>query len=188
MTNTRNFFDFAGSFFIPSKRNIKTRNDESAGSLRDILGQMNELMNFALSVAGPLSGTRKGESDIVKDSFVCPTYKCSDQIEPGCRQSVYYVIQGQRCMGCDVDICKVERRRENAGKLSSSRSKLNVDGISEKPISGNSIGFEKRWLYPRNRQQERWDQPNSLFPVLTVPDVDRLPPGSENSWITGSLF
>lgn len=183
-----NNFVFAGSFFISSKRNIKPRNDEGTGSLSDILGQMNELMNFALSVAGPLSGTRKSQSDIVKDSFVCPSYKCSDQIEPGCRQSVYYVIQGQRCMGCDVDICKVERRRENAGKLLRNRSKLNVDGTIDKPISVNSIGFEKRWLFPRNRQQERWDQPNSLFPVLTVPDVDRLPPGSENSWITGSLF
>lgn len=54
-------------------------------------------------------------------------------------------------MGCDVDICKVERWRENVGKLLCNCLKFNVDGIIDKFIFVNFIGFEKCWFFFRNR-------------------------------------
>ncbi|XP_061178544.1 uncharacterized protein LOC133187198 [Saccostrea echinata] len=152
---------------------------------------MNELMNFAISVTNPISKSRKSKVENIgntKRSFVCPSYKCSDTIEPGCRRSVYYVIKGQRCMGCDVDVCKVKKRRENA-RIPLHRSNINADRAIEERISVNPFNFEKRWLFSRNRKgPEQLDHSNSFQPMITVSNVDRLPPGSENSWITGSLF
>jgi hypothetical protein len=179
-------FLFSGSFFLPNKRIVRTRGKESPGSFSDILGKMNELMNFAISVT---KTARKPKPEVVEKritGFVCPSYKCSDKIEPGCRQSVYYVIQGQRCMGCDVDICKVERRRQNA-RMPFKTSNINADGAIEERISVNPFNFENRWDLSRNGHKQ-FDHSNSLQSVLTDSAVDRLPPGSENSWITGSLF
>ncbi|XP_048728807.2 uncharacterized protein LOC125646517 [Ostrea edulis] len=176
----------AGSFFIPNKRIIRTRGKESQSSFSDILGKMNELMNFAISVT---KTSRRPKADVVEKKvtgIVCPSYKCSDKIEPGCRKSVYYVIQGQRCMGCDVDICKVERRRENA-RMPFKRSNINEDGAIEQRISVNPFNFENRWAFSRNGR-EQFDRSNSLQSVLADSAADRLPPGSENSWITGSMF
>ncbi|XP_062613819.1 uncharacterized protein LOC134275566 [Saccostrea cucullata] len=177
------------SFFIPSKRIVNTRGKEGQRGLHDILGQMNELMDFAISVTKPKSRKSIAENvEHTKTGIVCPSYKCSDTIEPGCRRSVYYVIKGQRCMGCDVDVCKVKKRRESA-RMPLHRSNINTDGAIEERISVNPFNFEKRWLFSRNRKgPEQLAHSNSFQQMLSVSDVDRLPPGSENSWITGSLF
>lgn len=144
-------------------------------------------MDFAFSVSQPLLGDSSKNKGKFATNFVCPSYKCSDKIEPQCRRSVYYVIHGHRCMGCDVDICKLERRKESAQEPLG-RSKINRDGAIETKLTGNPINFEKRWLFDKNRNREILDRSKFLHTIATAPPVNRLPPGSENSWITGSLF
>ena len=80
---------------------------------------MRQLLDFARGITQPF----------MQASSACPILTCRE-VKPQCRQTIYHTIKGQRCAGCDVDICKAKGKR----KTSRTSSIVRVQRIKARPV------------------------------------------------------